>query len=519
MGAASSLGGCSLLSNDAKVKVVNQMAWEHSQLTREGLSDAAITARLIGRLTDLVSLYSTASYVCPRRRFGRTELQMPVLTLGGMRQQQTWSPPADFTAEDIKKEVQNNFEAIADRAMALGINHFETARGYGTSEIQYAPVIRKYPRESFILQTKVCPQADTAKFRELLEKSFEQLGLTKEGDYVDLFSFHGVNKPEHIDMVIRDGGNLSVIKEYQSAGKIRFIGFSTHGMVPTIVDAINTGIFDYCNIHLHWCGSYTATGTGLSGGNEDALAAAKAQDMGVFIISPTDKGGALYEPPALLQKACAPISPISWHNLLLLSDERISTLVIGAARPSDFDEHLDAVIKYDQRVELSAPIMKILEAKVTSSMGSDFFTTWYKSLPDAYQNPLGQPVGYIYWLWWISKFWGLQSFAQKRYASLEGNMKDWDDQKTEQENKTKFSWVPGLPFRPEQEQQLRDVLAGQEGLSPARIDHVMTAVKEAHHWLREGGIVARGDVVDAALLKDWTISYNLQPDKPFPERA
>jgi len=255
MGASSSIGAAAVLSNDAKIKIVNQLAWEHGQLTREGISADDVTGRLVLRLNDLVTLYSTASFVCPKRRFGRTEIQMPVLTLGGMRQQQTWAPPADFTPEDIKKEVQTNFEAIADRAMALGINHFETARGYGTSEIQYAPIIRKYPRDSFILHTKVCPQADTGKFRELLEKSFEQLGLTKEGDYIDLFSFHGVNKPEHLDMILREGGNLAVIKEYQSAGKIRFIGFSTHGMVNVIVDAINTGVFDYLNLHYHCCGS------------------------------------------------------------------------------------------------------------------------------------------------------------------------------------------------------------------------------------------------------------------------
>lgn len=36
-------------------------------------------------------------------------------------------PPEGFTMADVTSECQANFEAIVDRAMELGINHFETA--------------------------------------------------------------------------------------------------------------------------------------------------------------------------------------------------------------------------------------------------------------------------------------------------------------------------------------------------------------------------------------------------------
>ena len=45
------------------------------------------------------------------------------------------------------------------------------------------------------------------------------------------------------------GGCMDVLKEYQSRGKIRFVGFSSHGMTPLIVQAIETGQFDYVNLH------------------------------------------------------------------------------------------------------------------------------------------------------------------------------------------------------------------------------------------------------------------------------
>ncbi len=95
----------------------------------------------------------------------------------------------------------------------------------------------------------------------------------------------------------------------------------------------------------------------------DAIDAAKKADMGVFIISPTDKGGALYEPPRALCDACAPLSPIVWHNLWLWSQEPICTIVVGAARPADLDEHTQAVKMYSQRHELSAPVMQKLQVR------------------------------------------------------------------------------------------------------------------------------------------------------------
>jgi uncharacterized protein len=66
--------------------------------------------------------------------------------------------------------------------------------------------------------------------------------------------------------------------------------------------------------------------------------------MGVFIISPNDKGGQLWKPSQVLVDACRAqdITPIALNNLWLWqhaeSDTPVHTLVVGAARPSDFDE-------------------------------------------------------------------------------------------------------------------------------------------------------------------------------------
>ncbi|MDB9335863.1 aldo/keto reductase, partial [Nodularia spumigena] len=76
------------------------------------------------------------------RRFGRTELQIPVFSCGGMRYQFKWQ---DVPNSEIPADNQANLEATIRRSLEVGINHIETARGYGTSEMQLGQILPKFP--------------------------------------------------------------------------------------------------------------------------------------------------------------------------------------------------------------------------------------------------------------------------------------------------------------------------------------------------------------------------------------
>ena len=97
-------------------------------------------------------------------------------------------------------------------------------------------------------------------------------------------------------------------------------------------------------------------------GNLEAIQAATKQDMGIFIISPSDKGGMLYKPSKCFATACAPYSPIVFHNLWLWAhaEPQIHTLVVGAARPSDFEEHVTAAQEY-MTLERTGELDKVKE--------------------------------------------------------------------------------------------------------------------------------------------------------------
>ena len=104
------------------------------------------------------------------RRFGRTEIQMPVISCGGMRYQHKWQ---DVDPKEIPPAGQANLEATIHRAVELGINHIETARGYGSSEMQLGYVLPKLPREKIIVQTKVGPRASAAEFLKAFDTSMK----------------------------------------------------------------------------------------------------------------------------------------------------------------------------------------------------------------------------------------------------------------------------------------------------------------------------------------------------------
>ena len=141
------------------------------------------------------------------RRFGRTELQMPVFSCGGMRYQYKWQ---DVPQEEIPQKNQENLEATIKKSVEIGINHIETARGYGTSEIQLGKILPKFNREELIVQTKVGPKADAKEFENTLEKSLDNLQL----DYIDLLGIHGINNPETLHNTIRPGGCLDIARKF-----------------------------------------------------------------------------------------------------------------------------------------------------------------------------------------------------------------------------------------------------------------------------------------------------------------
>ena len=341
------------------------------------------------------------------RRFGRTELQMPVISCGGMRYQHKWQ---DVSPGEVPVEGQDNLEATIFRALELGINHIETARGYGSSEMQLGWVLPRIARDKIIVQTKVAPMARPEEFVATFEKSMKYLQL----DHVDLLSLHGINNREHLDWALRKGGCLEAARKLQREGRARFIGFSTHATTDIILEAVESAGFDYINIHWYFVNDL----------NWRAVEAANRLDMGLFIISPNDKGGKLYEPPAKLVALCRPLTPMQFNDLYCLSRPQVHTLSCGAARPTDFDEHVAALQYYDQIPETIAPIENGWRQEMLRTLGSDWCARWFEGLPHYVDVPGRVNVTEILRLWTYATSLDLVGWAKMRYNLL-GQADHW----------------------------------------------------------------------------------------------
>ncbi len=116
----------------------------------------------------------------------------------------------------------------ADRTLPLllehGINHIDTAAGYGESELRLAPWFREH-RDHFFLATKTIERS-YAPAREEIRRSLDRMAV----DQVDLIQLHCLVHPAEWDMAMSEDGALRAAVEAREEGLVRFIGVTGHGL-------------------------------------------------------------------------------------------------------------------------------------------------------------------------------------------------------------------------------------------------------------------------------------------------
>lgn len=301
--------------------------------------------------------------------------------------------------------------ATVHRAMAIGINHYETARGYENSEEILGRALKMpvkgFDRSGFILTTKITTK-HYQNYRKYIEESLSRLQV----DYIDNFDIHGINTEEQIDQTFRKGGALDAVHQAMSEGLIRHVGFSSHGSLDLILKVIDTGEFESVNIHYYY----------FNQRNFPVLQRAAEMDMGVLIISPTDKGGQLHRPPERLLSLTAPYHPITMNHRFCLSHKEITTVTVGAAHPDEFDLHIKAVEADDPDGLLSETEQEIINRLDSQykRLGNTLCTLCHKCLP----CPEGINIPEVLRLRNISKAFDMVEFGRYRYKMF-GNADHW----------------------------------------------------------------------------------------------
>ncbi|MDQ1909845.1 aldo/keto reductase family protein [Paenibacillus sp. GD4] len=294
------------------------------------------------------------------RRLGRSGLKVSEISLGSWL---TYGGSVDSKAS----------EAVVDRAYELGINFFDTANVYhrGAAEEIVGAALKKYPRESYVLATKVFfPMGDGPNDRGLSRKHImEQCEASLKRmkvDYIDLYQCHRYDPNTPLEETLR------ALDDLVTQGKVLYVGVSEWSAVQ-INDAIhmakelnldrivsNQPVYNMINRYIE----------------KDVVPVSEREGVGQVVFSPLAQGvlTGKYKPGAplpegsratdpksnafigryledeLLQKVerlggIAERNGISLAQLALAWNLRlpnISSCIIGASRPEQVDENVKA---------------------------------------------------------------------------------------------------------------------------------------------------------------------------------
>jgi aryl-alcohol dehydrogenase-like predicted oxidoreductase len=145
----------------------------------------------------------------PKRRLGKTEVEVTILGLGG---------------EGVLRTYGRETEAyeLINRAIDRGITYCESARAYSGSEAYYGKALRERRKEIFLASKSHARDKEGAlvQLRETLKNM--------KTDYLDLWQVHDVRSDEEIGEIFGPQGALEAFAEAKQNGLVRFIGVTGH---------------------------------------------------------------------------------------------------------------------------------------------------------------------------------------------------------------------------------------------------------------------------------------------------
>jgi predicted aldo/keto reductase-like oxidoreductase len=188
-------------------------------------------------------------------RLGKTGLEVSRVGLGGI--------PIVRLAEE--KAIR-----VVRRCLDLGIDFIDTGRSYRTSEERIGKAIAGR-RDQVIIATKTLGR-DRAMALEHLKVSLERLST----DYIDLWQLHNVGNFETYERVLGLDGAMEAMQEALQAGKIRYVGVSSHN-VKVALEAVSSGLFETIQFPFNFVANEAA---------DELVSLARERDVGFIAMKP-----------------------------------------------------------------------------------------------------------------------------------------------------------------------------------------------------------------------------------------
>lgn len=285
-----------------------------------------------------------------------SDLKLSTLGFGLMR-----LPVLD--GDDARIDVQPSAEMV-EYAFSHGVNYFDTAWGYhgGCSESAVPHLLGRYPRERYFLASKF-PGYDLttlSRKEEIFEAQLRKCGV----EYFDFYLFHNVCE-RNIDAYLDENiGLFRYLMEQKKNGRIRHLGFSTHGSLDTMkrfLDAYGKDM-EFCQIQLNWLDWEFQNA-------REKTALLNERNIPIWVMEPV-RGGSLITLPekyAARLKALQPDWPLAkWAFRFLQSVEGVTVTLSGM---STLEQVTQNAAFFETRRPLNAAEMSALmeiSAEMTS---------------------------------------------------------------------------------------------------------------------------------------------------------
>ena len=177
------------------------------------------------------------------RNYKNTDVKTSLLGLGCMRL------PRTGRGHEIDYEKA---EEIIDYAYNNGINYYDSAYVYngGESEKVMGKALSKYPRESYMLATKL-PNIRMSS-PEVIREAFAEQCERCCTDYIDFYLMHNLNEGSFETFM--QPHVIETLLELKAEGKIKRLGFSSHAELETLRKFVEYGAgrFDFAQIQLNY---------------------------------------------------------------------------------------------------------------------------------------------------------------------------------------------------------------------------------------------------------------------------
>ena len=258
-----------------------------------------------------------------------------------------------FGAAALSRVTQARADEVLPMLLEFGVNHLDTAAGYGDSELRLAPWLASH-REEFFVATKTGDR-DGAGARASLERSLTRLGV----DHVDLVQLHNLVEPDEWEQAHGPDGAVAALARARDEGLTRFVGVTGHGLRIAGMHLRSLERFDFDSVLLPYNHPLLAD-AGYRADVESLLTVCSERRVAVQTIKsvarrrwPADTEGSRfswYEPLPDGESLARAVRFVLAHRQLFLnssSDLRLLRPILEAATaggpaPSDEDLQRDA---------------------------------------------------------------------------------------------------------------------------------------------------------------------------------